>query len=520
MHQASQEWSRVLQAGLIVFGILLAGQRLSQAANDARPNIVWIVVDDMSANFSCYGERTIATPAVDQLAREGVRFTRAYATSSVCSTFRSALITGMYQTSIGVHHHRSGRGKHRIQLPDGVEPIPAIFQRAGYWTCNGSGLPGVDFRGQAVPRDKLGKTDYNFDWDRTIYDSHDWAGRKAGQPFFMQVQLNGGKLRGASSATYERLEKRVRSELGKPTSPNDVQLPPYYPRDPVLLRDWANYLDTVRLTDLHVARVMQRLRREKLLENTLVVFFTDHGISHARGKQFLYDEGVHIPLIIRGPGVDAGTVRRDLIEHIDVAALSLAAAGLAIPRSMFGDDILAGDYRPKKAVFAARDRCGEAIDRIRSVRTDQYLYIRNFYPQRPLLQPSQYKDSKLILQRLRELQNAEKLDPLSQRLLFSPQRPREELYRYQEDRWQVNNLAEDPAHEKPLRTHRDMLDRWIKQSRDQGTESPDVYALEMADELSVIKPKSARFETFRQNAKRYQEWWNREHTKLDQNRDH
>ena len=154
-----------------------------------RPNILWFVVDDMSANLSCYGEKTIRTPHVDRLAKEGLRFTRAYATSPVCSTFRSAMITGMYQTSIGAHHHRSGRGEHRILLPDGVRPVPAIFQEAGYYTCMGSGLPGVDAAGNPTPRDRLGKKDYNFDWDPKIYHSHDWAGRTADQPFFMQVQL-------------------------------------------------------------------------------------------------------------------------------------------------------------------------------------------------------------------------------------------------------------------------------------------------------------------------------------------
>ena len=392
-----------------------------------RPNVVWFVVDDMSANFSCYGEKTIQTPHVDQLAKEGLRFTRAYATSSVCSTFRSALITGMYQTTIGAHHHRSGHGTHRITLPDGVRPVPSLFQEAGYYTCIGSGLQELDFRSQPFStstRSRLGKTDYNFDWDRSIYDSHDWSDRKKEQPFFMQIQLHGGKLRGASTAHYEKLDEQVKAIFGKVTAPNVVDLPPYYPRDPVLLKDWSTYLDTVQITDHHVGLVIKRLRDEQLLDNTLIIFFTDHGISHARGKQFLYDEGTHIPLIVRGPGVPSGT-RSDLVEHIDIAALSLAAAGIAVPAAMQGQNILSPDYQPKQAVYAARDRCGEAADRIRSVRTENYLYIRNYYPQRPHLMPSNYKDSKLIIKRLRELHEQDALDSLSKRLLFAPTRPAE-----------------------------------------------------------------------------------------------
>lgn len=472
-----------------------------------RPNVVWFVVDDMSANFSCYGEKTIQTPNVDQLAKEGLRFTRAYATSSVCSTFRSALITGMYQTTIGAHHHRSGHGTHRITLPDGVRPVPSLFQEAGYYTCIGSGLQELDFRSQPFStstRSRLGKTDYNFDWDRSIYDSHDWSDRKKEQPFFMQIQLHGGKLRGASIAHYEKLDEQVKDIFGKVTAPNVVDLPPYYPRDPVLLKDWSTYLDTVQITDHHVGLVIKRLRDEQLLDNTLIIFFTDHGISHARGKQFLYDEGTHIPLIVRGPGVPSGT-RSDLVEHIDIAALSLAAAGIAVPAAMQGQNILSPNYQPKQAVYAARDRCGEAADRIRSVRTENYLYIRNYYPQRPHLMPSNYKDSKLIIKRLRELHEQDALDSLSKRLLFAPTRPAEEFYFYGHDRWQTENLADDPDHADALAWHRLDLDKWIQATGDPGPETPEVYELETEAQIKSTKNKASR-EAYRKNAELYKRW--------------
>ena len=490
---------------ICILGLL--GLSFCSAIAGERPNVVWFVVDDMSANFSCYGEKTIQTPYVDQLAKEGLRFTRAYATSSVCSTFRSALITGMYQTTIGAHHHRSGHGTHRITLPDGVRPVPSLFQEAGYYTCIGSGLQELDFRSQPFStstRSRLGKTDYNFDWDRSIYDSHDWSDRKKEQPFFMQIQLHGGKLRGASTAHYEKLDEQVKDIFGKVTAPNVVDLPPYYPRDPVLLKDWSTYLDTVQITDHHVGLVIKRLRDEQLLDNTLIIFFTDHGISHARGKQFLYDEGTHIPLIVRGPGVPSGT-RSDLVEHIDIAALSLAAAGIAVPAAMQGQNILSPDYQPKQAVYAARDRCGEAADRIRSVRTENYLYIRNYYPQRPHLMPSNYKDSKLIIKRLRELHEQDALDSLSKRLLFAPTRPAEEFYFYGHDRWQTENLADDPDHADALAWHRLDLDKWIQATGDPGPETPEVYELETEAQIKSTKNKASR-EAYRKNAELYKRW--------------
>ena len=247
----------------------------------------------MSPNFSCYGETAIATPNVDKLAADGTRFNRAYVTAPVCSAYRSALITGMYQTSIGSHHHRSGRGELKITLPEEVSPVPILFQKAGYFTCIGSGLVDKDYRGIPIAQknggkaamkqpNQIGKTDYNFEWDTAMYNSHDWAGRKNNQPFFMQVQLHGGKLREGAVQARAAFHQRVIKELDVAVDPSKVTLPPYYPRDPVLLDDWAAYLDAVRLTDKHVGEVIERLSSEGLLENTLIVFMTDHGISHAQ----------------------------------------------------------------------------------------------------------------------------------------------------------------------------------------------------------------------------------------------
>ncbi len=459
----------------------LAGAR----AAEGRPNVLWFMVDDMSANLSCYGETTIQTPHLDRLAREGTRFSRAFTTAPVCSPCRSAFITGMYQTTIGAHHHRSGRGVERIRLPAGVEPVPALFQRAGYYTCIGSGLGGQNRAGKKAGAKKgrgdgLGKTDYNFDWDPAMYHGNDWAGRKPGQPFFMQVQLAGGKLRGGTDASARQLAARAQAELGGATDPERVVLPPYYPRDPVLLRDWAAYLDAVRFTDQHVGEVIARLEREGLLDHTVVIFATDHGISHARGKQFLYDEGAHVPFIVRGPGVPRGRVRDDLVELIDLAPISLAAAGIPIPSGMQARNVFAADHRPREHVFAARDRCDETVEWIRSVRSDRFLYIRNFLPQRPHLQPNAYKDGKTIVQTLRALHAAGRLDPLAEKLLFSPTRPEEELYEWTTDRWQVRNLAGDPAHRATLEAMRARLERWSRETGDRGPESETMYDSDMA----------------------------------------
>lgn len=443
----------------------------------ARPNVLWINMDDIGAELPCYGVKTIQTPNIDRLVREGTKFDRAFLTVSVCSPSRSAMITGMYQTSIGAHQHRSSRGVEKNHLPSGIVPVPALFQSAGYYTCNGDD----------PPKKGLGKTDYNFEWDEKIYDGKDWSGRKPGQPFFAQIQLWGGKNRNGNGRWYREEAPR---ELGTLTPPESVTLPPYYPRDPVLLEDWAQYLDCVRYCDKQLGRILKRLEDEGILDQTIIIFMGDNGISHARGKQFLYDEGIRMTFIVRGPGIPAGVVRSDLIEHIDMSPTSLAWAGIKVPEWMQGRDIFSPDYQKRDAVFAARDRCDETVDRIRSVRTEQFKYIRNFFPLRPMLQPNAYKDGKEIIKRLRELHAQGKLNELQEKLLFSPVRPAEELYDVQADPFETVNLAGDPKYRQTLETLRARLDRWMKETKDQGLESEKMYDSAMADYVGKMKPDS------------------------------
>lgn len=478
-----------LFAGLLVIGTAFPATLAAAEGSKelSRPNIVWIIPDDMSANFSCYGETAIETPNVDQLAADGVRFTNAYVTAPVCSTCRSAFITGMYQTSIGAHHHRSGRGTWKIHLPKHIKLVPKLFQEAGYHTSI-SGWPAIGKR--------TGKTDYNFEWDPSIYDSNDWSDRKEGQPFFAQIQTPGGKLRGKDATGWEKISAAAEKQLGSRTSLLVVELPPYYPAHPDIVRDWAAYLDSVRMTDLMVGKIIGRLEAEGIRNNTLILFMTDHGISHARGKQFMYDEGLHVPLVISGPGIQKGTVRKDVVEHIDIAALSLAAAGIAVPDWMQAQDILAEDYSPRKAVFAARDRCDETVDHMRSVRTTRFKYIRNFLPERPYLQPCAYKDAKAILKAIREWDQSGKLND-TQKLVTRKTRPHEELYDVRHDPHEINNLADDPAYAKTLARMRAQLNTWMEQTNDHGRtpESSQMFESDMkvyVDKLRSRDPAHAR----------------------------
>ncbi len=463
----------ILKRLLLTLTLLFGGLVCSAA----RPNIVWILVDDMSSHFGYQGGSLVNTPHVDRLAREGVSFTKAYATAPVCSTFRTSMITGMYQTSIGGHHHRSSRGVEKIHLPKGMKTIPEYFRDAGYYTSNGGASGGT-----------WGKEDYNFVFSRDdLYQGRDWSGRAEGQPFFAQFQTRGGKWR-----NIEKWYKELEGDSPELITADQVTLPPYYPEHPVIREDWAQYLNSVNYTDIEVGRILDRLKADGLLENTIVFFLTDHGISHARGKQFLYEEGLLIPFVVWGPGLlpEAG-IRDELIAHIDIGATSLQLAGIEIPDTMQGRPLFGANASPRDYVVSARDRCDETVDRIRSIRKGDFKYIRNFHPQRPYLQPSLYKDSKPFMPVLRELYAAGELNAV-QSLQMAETRPEEELYDLSADPWEIRNLAADSVYRVRLLEFRALLEQWVEDSDDQGRfpEPESMYDSDMEGPLKKIRKQS------------------------------
>jgi len=410
-----------------------------------RPNILWIVADDLSPDLGCYGAQQVATPAINAMAAAGVRYDAAFATAPVCSSSRTAFITGMYQTSTGGHHHRTRSKK---TLPQGIAPVTHYFQQAGYFTCNMK-PPGV--RGAA-------KQDYNFLPPEGMYDGDDWSQRRPGQPFFAQVQIHEPHRPFISDVKRQRVDH--------------IKLPPQYPAHPVAKADWANYLATVEVLDNRVAAVMKRLQDEGLASNTVVMFFGDHGRPHVWGKQFLYEGGLRIPLIIQLPTtmqkVKAGSVNTQLVSMIDLAPTSLQLAGISPPRNMQGRDIFGS--KPPVAVFAARDRCGDAVDRIRAVRTSRYKYIRNYLPHTPYTVLSGYKKLQYpVFTLMKVLHTRGRLTPVQQRFM-QDNRPAEELYDLNNDPHELKNLASDNAYLAQLKTMRGLLSGWQKQAGDTGAQ--------------------------------------------------
>jgi N-sulfoglucosamine sulfohydrolase len=435
-------------------GVSLAG--FARASAPARPNILWLIAEDLSPDLGCYGNRAVQTPNLDRLAREGMRFTNAFVTGPVCSASRSAIATGMYQTTIGAHNHRSHRDD-GYRLPHGVEPFTRYLQRAGYHTSNViNAAPGV--RG-------TGKTDFNFVTE-DIFDGKDWAERRKGQPFYAQVNFS------ETHRPFRRCPER-------PVDPARVEVPPCYPDHPWVRKDWAMYLETLQNLDTKVGKVLARLEQEGLAEDTIVFFFGDHGRPMPRDKQFLYDGGIRIPLLIRIPekyrpaGYQPGGVSDALVSAIDITATTLRLAGVEPPTHMEGRPFFGPGVQPREFIIAARDRCDETVDRIRCVRTRRFKYIRNFFPERPYTQQNVYKDVNYVtLAVMRQLQEAGKLSGPPSAFL-APRRPPEELYDLAADPHETRNLADDPKYRRTLEEMRAILDRWIRETGDQGQHPED-----------------------------------------------
>lgn len=423
------------------------------AAAASRPNILWLISEDTSPDLACYGNSLVKTPNLDKLASQGALFTNAFASAPVCSAVRSGFMTGMYQTSIGAHNHRSHR-RDGYTLPEPVEVITQYFRRAGYYTCNCAGLT----------YKKLGKTDWNFTPKGSAFDGTDWSGRKPDQPFFAQMNFS------LTHRTFKRDEQH-------PIDPEKVELPPYYPDHPIARRDWADYLESLQVLDTQIGIALTWLEKEGLADNTIVMYFGDHGRPHVRGKQWLYEGGIHIPMIVRWPGhIEPGTVVDDLVSSVDFAPTFLSLAGIQRPKHLQGHPFLGPDRKTRACVFAARDRCDGTVDHIRCVRSHRYKYIRNYDPDRPYTQFNGYKKLQYpVLTLMQVLHKQGKLTPEQARFM-APTRPKEELYDLEQDPFEVHNLADDSEHKRVLKEHRAKLDEWIKATNDQGEkpESADV----------------------------------------------
>ena len=416
----------------------------------ARPNILWISCEDISADLGCYGDRYAVTPNLDRFAREGVRYTHVFGIAGVCAVNRSGIITAMYPTTIGTQHMRC-RG---VPAPY-IRCFTEYLRAAGYYCTNNV------------------KTDYNFNppltaWDESSRTAH-WRNRAEGQPFFAVFNLtttHESQIRTDEATFARRTAALLPNERHDPT---EAVLPPYYPDTPIVRRDWARYYDLITAMDKQVAAALAELEEEGLADETIVFYWSDHGRGLPRAKRWLYDSGLHVPMIVRWPGkLKAGTVSDELISFIDFGPTVMSLAGVDVPDYMQGRPFL-GDQKapPRDYIFAARDRMDETYDLIRAVRDKRYKYLRNYEPYKTYAQDLEYMNEMPTMKEMRRL-NAEGKLTGPQRIFFQPTKPIEELYDTQADPHEVRNLADSPEHREVLERMRDVHERWRLETRDLG----------------------------------------------------
>ena len=438
-----------------------------------RPNILWITAEDMSATLSCYGDKFATTPNIDKLAKESVRYTKAFASAPVCSPSRSCLITGCYPTSLSTQQMRSG-----FAIPNEMRGFPALLRARGFYTSNNV------------------KTDYNtgnyadiikHSWDESSATAH-WRKRDdKARPFFSIFNLMTSHQSRTMVWPYEKFKTEVQSKL----SPSEIHdpakalLPPYYPDTPLIRREVARFYDCVTAMDKEVGAILQQLAEDGLDENTIVFFYSDHGSGMPRHKRALLDSGMHVPLMIRfpkkwqhlAPG-KPGTTTDRLVSFVDYAPTVLSLTGAPIPEAMQGQPFLgAKNTRPRRYVYGHRDRVDEVRDLARSVRDGRYLYIRNYLPHLGYNPPTVWPDNGEIRHEFYRLTDEKKMTP-AQWHFAAPTRAIEELYDCQVDPQNLRNLADSRKHQAILNRLRAAHRKHIRDTVDLGF-LPESEAWEM-----------------------------------------
>lgn len=411
----------------------------SQLLADARPNILWITVEDMSPRLGCYGDNTIPTPNIDRLATEGQRFTQAYATYGVCAPSRHSLIMGMYPTSTGAMHMRTWKRTSALaQITDPAllaiptyEATPPAEARCfseylrmqGYYCTNNS------------------KSDYQFSppitaWDESNKQAH-WRNRPdPDQPFFAVMN---------NTIPHESGVHKVRSP--RVADPSKIIVPPYYPDTKTVREDMARHYDNIYAMDQWVGQLLDELAEDSLLDETIIFFFSDHGDGLPRAKRWVYDSGIKVPLIVRWPeGKDANTTSDRLVSFVDFAPTILSLAGISIPAYMEGKAFLgAQSQQAREYIFAFRDRMDPAVETIRAIRDQRYKYIRNYRPELPYIGYLPYRDRAAMMREILHLDSTGQLGP-DQWQFTAKSKPLEELYDLENDPHEIHNLAANPLY--------------------------------------------------------------------------
>ncbi|MGK0351776.1 MAG: arylsulfatase A-like enzyme [Planctomycetota bacterium] len=455
----------MLTLRLLLLVLVFAGGTSAQGKD--RPNIVWLVAEDMSPWLGCYGDTTVPTPNCDRLARQGIRYANAFATSPVCAPARSSLITGMYATRIGTMQMRNNAPSKSAIAKDpeaykdipGYEGVPPAFVRCfpellrqqGYYCSNAS------------------KKDYQFKEPATVWDASSgkahWRNRGADQSFFAVFNYGGTHESGAFPN-------------GKPNpsvlAEADAPIPPIYPDTVNVRKAMARTYDNIAAMDRWVGQKLTELEQAGLLESTIVMFYSDHGVGLPRGKRSCYDTGTRVPLMVRFPDQRrAGETETRVVQFVDFAPTVLSLCGIKPNQQLDGAPFL-GKHRRNGTGYAYShsDRFDSVYDRQRSVSDGRYRYVRNYVTDLPYLIPNAYRERIPMTQDLYDLRGRQDL-PAAQWQMAATTRPVEEFYDSESDPWETTNLIGSDSHKSRIVKMRDALGAWMKDTKDLGFVLPE-----------------------------------------------
>lgn len=437
---------------LIVISNISFGQK--------KPNILWVTIEDTSPQFiGCYGNKAAKTPVIDKLAKEGVRFTNAFSTGTVCSPSRCAIITGVRTYKLGTGNHRSA-----IPVPGFIHGFPYYLQQAGYYTTNNA------------------KTDYNIArqnefvkdaWNESS-NKAGWWDRKPGQPFFAVFNFMDSHQSRTMTDSYDNYVKQVLDQLpeNERIGENDFEVPPFYTNSKEMRKQLARVYNAIKLTDNKIGKLLKKLEDDHLRDSTIIFFYSDHGEGIPRGKTNGINLGYRVPFAVWFPSMykhlspwGTGVVTNEMVDFEDLAPTLINLAGGVIPEHLKGR-ILIGKNRSPKAdhLMLSSDRSDNGIDMIRSITDGRYMYSRNYLPFTPQAHYIRYMEISDIKQQMRKDLAENKLNDL-QKSLFAA-RPAEFLYDIENDLWETVNLVNDPKSKVVLDKMRKLLDKDIIESRD------------------------------------------------------
>jgi arylsulfatase A-like enzyme len=365
----------------------------------------------------------------------------------------------MYPSSIGSNNMRTLQNSssevpyYSVVPPPYVKTYSEYLRAAGYYCTNNV------------------KTDFQFEtpvsaWDDCSNSAH-WRNRPADKPFFSIINF---------TITHES-QIWVRKNEPLLVDPTKVKVPPIYPDNEIVRRDVARNYTNIMEMDEMVGKVLKELEEDGLLDKTIIFFYSDHGSGLPFYKRELYDRGLRIPLIIRYPDKSkAGTWEEDMVSFVDFGPTVLSLANVKVPAHMQGQPFLGSQKAtPRKYIYAARDRMDSEYDIVRAVKDKRFKYIRNYQPQKPVMQNIQYRLNMDLMNEILRLEKEGKLNE-AQMIWFRKNKPAEELYDTEDDPFELKNLAGDAAYRDKLHELSRAHEQWERDIRDLGfTPEKDVY---------------------------------------------